>query len=370
MDKILWRNKKGEVRGVDFALAMMIFMIIFAEVLVLSLSFLEPKYQNIDKRAFQAKTEQISEAFFSSAGDSPDWEYDYINNPDLFGLKGVNSPTIDPDKLSRINPQALDSLSYGFIRNSFSKQEDIGLRFIFDSLFDVNVSLEEEDGDNITGRVETSIGDCSLWIFGVLPNGTNPLEARIRDKTDSQGDYSLTISKAGITEGNYSVVVFAKSQEGHYSIGYDSYKIGNVQDADFGLKLLVQEEPGNNGQARIRAMATEEGLQPLRATILYPFPLGRSGLASNTTTEWGMANEIFNTTLRMPTNGTSVIVLTGENNGGLFDRKVYLYPSLLCAEYNTIFEGEESFPGDIIKIERIIMIRKCFFKAVLYIWQE
>ncbi|MBD3189857.1 MAG: hypothetical protein GF308_04400 [Candidatus Heimdallarchaeota archaeon] len=368
MDKILWRNKKGQVRGVDFALAMMIFMILFAEVLVLSLSFLEPKYQNVDKRAFQAKTEQISEAFFSSVGDSPNWEYDYVNNPDLFGLRGVHSPTIDPNKLSRINPQALDSLSYDFVRNSFSKQEDIGFRFIFDALFDVSVSLTTNNS-HILGSVETSVANCSLWIFGILPDGTNPLEARMQNKTNTQGDCSLAIPKGGLTEGNYSVVVFAKSQEGHYSIGYDSYVLGGGGDADFGLKLLVQEEPGHNAQARIRATSTAE-LQSLNATILYPFPSNKASLAGNTSVLAQSVDSVYNTTLRMPINGTSVVILTGKNNGGQFDREVYVYPSLLCAEHNTIFEGDEAYPKDVIKIERIIMIRKCFFKAVLYIWQE
>ena len=73
MKRNIWRNKKGQIQGVDFALAMIIFMIMFAEVIVLSLNFLEPKYQNLDNRAFESSANQVSEVFFSSTGYPNDW---------------------------------------------------------------------------------------------------------------------------------------------------------------------------------------------------------------------------------------------------------------------------------------------------------
>ena len=33
MKRNIWRNKKGQIQGVDFALAMVIFMIMFAEII-------------------------------------------------------------------------------------------------------------------------------------------------------------------------------------------------------------------------------------------------------------------------------------------------------------------------------------------------
>ena len=90
MRKLFRFNRKGQIRGVDFALSMIIFMIIFAEVIVLTLTFLEPKYQNLGSKAFEDRANQISSAFFISTGYPVYWEYNYDTKFNSFGLRKLS----------------------------------------------------------------------------------------------------------------------------------------------------------------------------------------------------------------------------------------------------------------------------------------
>ena len=78
------------------------------------------------------------------------------------------------------------------------------------------------------------------------------------------------------------------------------------------------------------------------------------------------SQEVFN--LRIPTNGTCVALVTGVNVLG-FTRKTYIFPSMLTSEFNTIC-GPLDIPEheSMVKIEQIVVIRECLFKAVLLVW--
>ena len=170
--------------------------------------------------------------------------------------------------------------------------------------------------------------------------------------------------------GNFSIVVFAESVRGHFAVAYESIMLGLPStDPDLGLDLIVQEEPGNNGQARLRA-EQGSGSVSLRATILSPFPDSGTGAVATTTSWTAVSGPLYTTNLRLPTNGTCVAILTGESSSGNFARKFFIFPSIFSDELGTTFGGDEVTNVDVIKFERIVIIRECLFKAVLYIWPQ
>jgi hypothetical protein len=365
MKRSIWRNKKGQIQGVDFALAMVIFMIMFAEIIVLTLTFIEPKYANLDVRAFESRAEQVEDVFFSSTGYPNDWEYDYGTQFHSFGLRKISSIELDANKLSRVNPESLYSLSYENLKANISREIDIGFQLSITSLFDISCSmvLSQPMGSI---DIETSIGDCIIWVFVVAPNGT--IIYTQKTQTDSLGDLALPFTTGAglLPSGVYTSVVFAKSPSGLYAIDYTEEMVGS--DTNLGLKLLVQEEQNSNGLVTIQT--TNDGsLTSLQATVLYPYKTGEELMGNETFTIASPgASENFN--LRIPTNGTCVTLLTGISATS-FSRKTYIFPALLDDDFGTIFgygivpENKES-----IRFERLVVIRECIFKAVLYIWAE
>lgn len=366
MKLAFWRKKKGQIQGVDFALAMIIFMIIFAEVIVLSLSFLQPKYQNLEDRAFETKIDQISDAFFSSTGYPSDWEYDYNTAFSSFGLRSIGSSNLDANKISRINPQSLYRLSYESLIGNISLERDFGFQMHLNSLFDVNGTLSLTQ-PTATIDILTSIGNCVVWSFVIAPDST--ILYTNRAVTDVIGDFSdsFSIGSGTLPNGVYTLVIFAKSSEGHYAIAIDDVVLG--AESDLGLKLIVQENQTSNSIASVN---TENigSLSSLSALILYPYPIGGE-IYGNESATTSSPNSLVSFNLRIPTNGTSVVLLTGETIPGNFSRKHFLFPTQLNNKFDTIY-GEENLPvnKEIVKVEKLVNIRECIFKVVLYVWPE
>lgn len=360
------RKKRAQIQGVDFALAMIIFMIMFAEIIVLSLSFIQPKFQNIDNQIFQSQAEQITETFFESSGYPSYWEYNYTTKFNAFGLKEVGTTNIDPNKLSRLNPKGLYAISYENLRGNLSQEQDYSFQLTVDSTFSVNSSLSLTPPTG-TINIQTELGNCLIWEFVVDSSGSVLFTNRTR--TNSLGVLTETFSVSGpLSSGFYSLVVFAKSPSNHFAVDVKQVIVGS-DNSDLGLKLLVQEDENNNGKA-IVTTENDGTLNVLSAIILYPYADGSEsyGNDSNVITS-PTSSETFN--LRMPTNGSSVVLLTGTTATGEYARSFFVFPTTLTTKTNTVF-GEYFLPEkeDLIRVEKIVVIRECIFKAVLYIWSD
>ncbi|MFW9923053.1 MAG: hypothetical protein ACFFDW_07160 [Candidatus Thorarchaeota archaeon] len=362
--KSFWRNKKGQIQGVDFALAMIIFLIIFAEVVVLSLSFLQPKYQNLDVQIFETKADEIAESFFGSSGYPSDWEYDYTTEYHSFGLKDISSNNIDPNKLSRVNPDGLYALSYDDIRNNLSLERNLGFRLTIEAPFNLNTSFSITV-PTATIDIQTSLGNCVIWEFVIAANSSVIFTNRAQTNSVGLFSESFTIGSP-LPYGYYTLVVFAKSLEGQYSTDIKQIIVG--ESSNLGVKFLVQEDETSTGKVRINSV-NDGTLDTLSAIILYPYAYGYEKLGNETLTiSTPNLEEIF--TLRTPTNGSSVILLTGIA-GTEFSRKYFIFPTLLSQKFFTTL-GDFYLPEkiDLIKFERIVIIRESIFKVVLYIWPE
>ena len=366
MKRLFWRSKKGQIQGVDFTLAMIVFMIVFSEVIVLSLSFIEPKYLNLEDRAFTTRADQISEAFFFSAGYPTDWEYNYDTQFNSFGLLKSGTTELDANKISRINPNGLYRLSYDNIRGNLSREKDFGFQLTIESLFDVdaNFSMSLPVG---TIDVSTSISECNIWLFLVAPDMTVMFTQKTQ--TNTTGGYSTTFPTGvgPLPDGYFTLVVFAKNSEGQFAVDHTGVIVN--PPTDLGLKMIVQENENNNGLAMIQA-ANNGTLSSLAATILYPYQEGEEIYGNESQIINAPSNlETFN--LRMPTNGTCVALLNGLNAGGEYEREVFVYPTTLTSDQGTV-AGSSFVPEreEVVKIEKIVIIRECIFKAVLFIWPD
>ena len=155
------------------------------------------------------------------------------------------------------------------------------------------------------------------------------------------------------------------SQEGVFALDYYTGVFGSTF-TDFSLSLIVQEDQTNNGRAVVQT--TNSGsVTSLTATIVYPFLNGEEMMGNETVTiNSPTSTETFN--LRLPTNGTCFVILTGNSAAGT-DREIFTYPTMMNEDFGTSF-GDDSIPEtkQIVKIDKLVTIRDCLFKAVLYVW--
>ncbi len=364
MKQSIWRNKKGQIQGVDFALAMVIFMIMFAEVIVLSLSYIEPKFQNLDDQAFQSQASQISEMFFGSTGYPSHWEYNLTTRFNSFGLREIGSTNLDANKLSRINSKGLYFLDYNNLKGNLSQERNFGFQLHIESIFDVN-GIFTLSLPTATIDISTTVENCTVWSFLVGPSGT--ILYTNRSVTDSTGKLSNTFTLAASPNGFYTLVIFAQSREGCFAVDVQNGVIG--PETYMGLKLLVQEQEKNNGLASITT-ENDGTLVSLRAINLFPYKIGEEKFGNESVTIASpTTNEILS--LRLPTNGTCVTLLTGINGASEYTRKYFVFPSQLSNKFGTIF-GDDTLPNnvEVFKTEKLVIIRQCIFKAVFYIWPE
>jgi len=319
----------------------------------------------LDSRAFESRADQVTEAFFSSGGYPVDWEYNYGSEFNSIGLREVGSTSLDANKIARLSQYGLYGISYNSLQHNLSREGDIGFQLHIDSLFDVhaNLTLTQPTG---TINIETTLGDCTIWAFVVAPN--NSVVFTQRAKTDTLGILALTfpLGTGLLPNGYYTLVTFAESQMGVYAIDYSEIIIGTA--LNYGLKALVQENETSNGVTYMQTTFAGS-LTTLSATILYPYlPGGEAQGNESIVRNAPSTNEIFE--LRMPTNGTTVVLLNGVGFSGS-QRRIYVYPMLMNEDFNTIYgnplvpENEET-----IRVERLVTIRECIFRAVLYIWAE
>jgi len=360
----IWRNKKGQIQGVDFALAMVIFMILFAEVIVLSLSYIEPKFQNLDDQAFQSQANQISEMFFGSTGYPSYWEYNLSTQFNSFGLREIGSTNLDANKLSRINSRGLYFLDYDNLKGNLSQERNFGFQLNIESLFDVNGTFTLAIPTS-TIDISTTVGNCVVWSFVIGPDSS--VLYTNRSVTDSNGILTNTFPLAASSTGIYTLVVFAQSREGYYAVDVKNGSIG--PETYMGLKLLVQEQEDNNGIATINT-ENDGTLASLTVMNLFPYKIGEENFGNESITIAApTTNEVLN--LRLPTNGTCVTLLTGINGASEYSRRTFVFPSQLSDKFGTIY-GDNVLPNNIevFKTEKLVVIRQCIFKAVFYIWSE
>ncbi|MCF2142468.1 MAG: hypothetical protein K9W42_02050 [Candidatus Heimdallarchaeota archaeon] len=362
MIKRIFKNRRGQIQGVDFALAMIVFMIMFAEVIVLSLSFLEPKYQNLEDRAFESRAEEISEAFFASAGYPEKWEYTYPGALNSFGLREIGSTALDANKLARVVPNSLYELNYEAVKSLISREEEIGFQLQLRSLFEVTGTFTMAIPTSSIS-VSTSETGCTIWVFVIGP--TNEVIFTQRAATNSSGGFEVSFATSTLPNGYYTLVVFAKNSKGIFAVDYAQAVRGTY--VDLTLKMLIQEDKNSNGRATIQASHNGSATS-LSATIVYPYLIGGEANANDSKTIASPAqNEIFN--LRLVTNGTSVVILSADSLLGAA-RTVGIYPAQLNQKFGSFGEVQLPENKQIVTIEKLVIIRECIFKAVLYLWSE
>ena len=106
----LTRNRRGQVRGIDFALAMLIFIIAFSQIIIVLSNLLIPSLVQMETYSQEQELDTIYSNIFYSQGYPTNWGS--IGNSYLSdfraGLLG-NQDSLDFTKINRFHPDQLDA---------------------------------------------------------------------------------------------------------------------------------------------------------------------------------------------------------------------------------------------------------------------
>lgn len=212
------RSRRGQIRGIDFSLAMIIFLLVMSQILVLTNTFIESSRSSQETDQEQNATNSFTSAIlegtgFEQFGTSVDWHN--IDTTTLttsgwtFGLADTQSE-INPYKLGRLanNSDPNFLLTYDVVKDASNSSQDFKIR--------VDTSIQASiDNYNLVGTTLQVNGTISYnnlllknaetWVFviGDDPATTDIAQAYV--SSNSEGIYDTTFT--GLFASTYYVLV-------------------------------------------------------------------------------------------------------------------------------------------------------------------
>ncbi|MCG3217366.1 MAG: hypothetical protein KAR35_00090 [Candidatus Heimdallarchaeota archaeon] len=315
----LIRNKKGQVRGVDFTLATLIFVLVLTQVLLLLGNIVEPNIDQIDSsNTYEKATTLISQ--LTSSGLPINWGTSFSLPADFsFGLSLPGSEWLDFSKISRISPSSSSNwlVDYNTIAESLKLESNLDIAIEISPVYSVTINQTIFHSANtvidVDGRITSGglgVNYSRIWIFAIHESG-QALSNSSYVFTDSNGYYSSGVDVTTVNtlaEDDYLIAVFCQ-------IGASqSYQVAMVSDVLGTLTLSpgVSVLQGNTSSGNTLLVEADTSLvapTSANATIVYPY----SDTSSNHTTTL-VLDTSFKTDathiLKAPVNGSAIVFVT------------------------------------------------------------
>jgi hypothetical protein len=315
--KIL-RNKAGQVRGVDFTLATLIFVLVLTQVLLLLGNIVEPNIDQIDSSSNLERASTIINQITSSFGSS-DWGTSLSLPIDFtFGLSLQGTEWLDFSKLSRISPSSSSNwfVSYTTIAKSLRLEDNMKIAIEISPVYDVTILSTSFPpfgaSVNVTGRVTSGglgINHSRIWLFAIHESG-QPVTNNSYIYTDNYGYYSsgvdLSTVNVPLTTDEYLIAVFCQ-------VGVSqSYQVTMVSDDGVNNPSLtpgvtVIQGDATSGNTLFVEADTSLVAPSANATVVYPY----NTYFNNITTPLNSSLQTDSThVLKAPVNGSAIVFVS------------------------------------------------------------
>ncbi len=222
-------NKRGQVRGIDFALAMLIFIIAFSQVVIVIFHLLVPSIMQMDTYNNNQEIDKITNLVFNSPGSPNNWAT--IGTPNLndfvMGLNEANKE-LSFSKINRLTPDLIDywRLDYVSVKVSYGLFKDFAIGI--DSPIVLNISSYSIgfgkiviEGEIYDRASVSPIPNVEVTSFAIDTN--NSVSVNVTKTQYKNGTYKFKASLSVADSDYYSIAVFAKLSD-----IYETYKIFRV----------------------------------------------------------------------------------------------------------------------------------------------
>ncbi len=371
------RGNRSQIRGIDFALAMIVFVLVMTQILVLTSNLISNTQVSFNIIKRDTQTNLVYNSVFNQAGTPSNWERTQTTN--LLGTSWkfgmLHGNTISPTKVGRLSNSSLTQyyMDYnsllGHVESS-NKSFSISISStINNTIYSVTVS-----GTNliVTGKVTRNsiqgISKAAISLYGVSLSGATPVTVSSVGLTNSTGGYSLTLTGA-IQSGFVQVVSIANVKGIGQDVDLYQYK-ANTNVNFLPAKSNVFENFNSSTSSVNFVMETHTGETLNSIEVLYtgqPGAVNTTSVSSAsivTTTNFHNASNV-----RVPPAGIVVFVAissTGTNTGYV---AVNVFPTTLDGKIAPVVQPTKLPPVPSSSITKIILIREVAFVVIVTVWE-
>lgn len=375
--KKLRRMRKGQVRGIDFALGMLIFIIAFSQVIIVLTHLLVPSIMQMENYSEYQELDKLYSLFYYSKGNPSNWATIGTSSLTDFslGLSGDDGQ-LSFSKINRLTSDIADywKIDYQFVKTSYGLLKDFAISV--DSAIKIQIdSFSAGFGTlTVTGQVledSTSVENVDITAF-VLDKENNVFTNITTTKKNSN-EVNFISSFSLTTSNYYTIVIFANIDD-----IYESYYVFRIykaddsfeyEEVDFNFRPLVLENKEKHSSAIDVRFSSPAITDEAVATVLFSKrDVGKSfynqTLSQQSSLEEG--NFYLGTNIPIPTQGLAVVIV--QENDGLNYRAGYMgIPMFLTETASSIFGNEGILSGEYIYSFDLLYVRNRLVKCQIWV---
>ncbi|MHA1303478.1 MAG: hypothetical protein ACTSQE_03070 [Candidatus Heimdallarchaeaceae archaeon] len=340
-------RKKGQVRGIDFALAMLIFIIAFSQVIIVLTHLLVPSIMQMENYAESQELDKLYSLVFNSAGEPTNWAK--IGTTELtdfkLGLKDTNNQ-LSFSKINRLVPEIADywKIDYMFVKSSYSLLKDFVIGIESPLSLEIDGFTAGFGQITITGKVynhETPVEYVDISTFAIDQNNDVSVNSTVTQSISGSISFESSLSVA--VSQYYTIVVFAQLNN-----VYETYTVFRIYRSetsidyelvDFDLHPFAYENSEKTSSSVDVHVQRPTISTSAEAIILFPVSdidvtyHSQVLTAENSNTE---GNIYVGTDIPIPTEGFAVVVV--QETDGVNYRAGYIgLPMFLTQEDSSLF---------------------------------
>lgn len=351
---ILRLGRRGQVRGIDFSLSMVIFMLMMSQLLILTGNFIQVNqtYQsNVQRTAF---ADSIARDIVYSDGTAggTDWltsTATTINGAADWEFGLTSSGMVNPFKLGRLSNWTIASmlLDYNTVSNGLNLE---GKQFAIkiDTMVNVTITSVQAVGSWATAEINgtvtlnnAAVPDSYVQLFTIDVSGFTVSQDFTTTGVNGTFSHQLAVTGGGgLTNTQLTVIAIASSGTG--SSGVDVYKatIGTPSTIGAGEVSVFESTVNSAGYSvRVQSSRVHDG-----ATVTA-FYTGSSTGAINFTQTAAVSGTDLETNpiwdaddLAVPNSGMLVIIVHETLGGIIKNENILTFPAVLDDSLSKILQ--------------------------------
>ena len=370
------RNRRGQVRGVDFALAMLIFIVAFSQIIIVLSNLLIPSLVQMETFSQEQELDTIYSNIFYSQGYPTDWGSrgsTYMPNFRM-GLAS-NQEGLDFTKINRLSNGILDFWNINYIRakTSFAIVKDFALEIyspITITISDVDIVFDKIIVNGTVMEYLTPIEDADVWVFSIDAN--NNVASNYTKTKEISGVQGFRASLTVNATNYYSIVAFAQVAE-----IYQDYTAVRVEKAgldefqtEFVLSPFVRENTISKTTAidvsQYRTQLSDEA----HAFVLFPYKnIDVTHFKASMTQADNEEGQVYLAeNIPLPADGLAVVVVQ-EREGTEYRAGFMGVPMFLAERYGGTFGPiSQISESSYISVTHTLKVRNVLVKCQMWYW--
>lgn len=321
--KRIRKSKLAQVRGVDFALAMLIFIIAFSQVVLVLTNLLIPSLIQMETYSKEQDLSRLYHNVFLTEGSPSNWGQIGTASMTDFRLGLMNNQhSLDFTKVNRLVSGITSywSLNYINVKTSYGLLNDFAIEISSPIRVSIDAYTASLGNINLYGSVkefQTSIDDAKIWAFVIDADGSVAINSTTTQNISGSISYHSSFSTT--MSDYYTIVVFAEVGEVYqdYTV-MRLYRGGGLEYSEITMDYtpFVRENTDVDYSA-VDVSVTRAPLSDVaKAIVVFPFEDPSVSYFSHDLQQIGsVEGEIyFGEQVAMPATGLSVIVIHEREN--------------------------------------------------------